>query len=889
MIPLQLHIKNFLSYGATPQTISFDTHGLLCLSGRNGHGKSALLDALTWAIWGQARKLVGTSRSDEYLIRLGQTHMAVSADVLCEGVRYRIHRECTLLRGRAQVEVHFGICSDDGSHVQSLDEPTSRATQQKIVEVLGLTYETFINSVYLRQGQSNEFSKKSPRERKELLATILGLSSYASLYEKASARAKLAQLEYTRLDALHTHLLQATMAHHAIDEQRTQLEEHLTRVQTEHTMLTKEHANLQTRHNSLCAEYQTLERAALHREKYYTEYLNQFTAYCRSARRWRTERAEWSHASKNQSGETAATTIQDLEHKLTCCTTARTRMLQIKEEIARAERTIANERATQETLLKEALSKALHDASQADLSATHAHSLYARAVCTHETLVQSLQQAQADYAKAHAASTASTAEESLFERRKTLYQHIRSRITAHHALIARTKHSMEHMHMGKACITCNQLLTTGSALHAHKTAADLVERLSRQNDRMQRWLQTLTPLLHEQRERIQALREQGSQASWLSEQAARLTTECTEALYARQTAELSVHAAQATHAKAQDQAQKARLMYEQRQDTAIIRTHIDVVNKLTTEYTAAAACAHEEESIRAELARLVHTDSHAVRAHLTEQRATLRQLAQACKAAYASYHHAMLSHETMKSLKPEIDGVFQELSTTAQSLTQLQNMLHDLTKQLAHIAAQQAVRDTQKDELARVDRDRAEQARIQEEFHSLAHVLGKDGIQALLIEEALPELEDEANALLARITDNQAHIHFESLKDLKSGKTKETLDISISDAAGIRSYDLFSGGEAFRIDFALRIALSKLLARRSGTSLQTLIIDEGFGSQDEQGIEALMDALKRIQDDFAKIIIVSHLSSMKEQIGTHILIEKTSAGSCARIVEYDVA
>ena len=58
-------------------------------------------------------------------------------------------------------------------------------------------------------------------------------------------------------------------------------------------------------------------------------------------------------------------------------------------------------------------------------------------------------------------------------------------------------------------------------------------------------------------------------------------------------------------------------------------------------------------------------------------------------------------------------------------------------------------------------------------------------------------------------------------------------------------HELFSGGEAFRIDFALRIAISKLLARRAGTALQTLIIDEGFGSQDEEGLAHIMEALYR--------------------------------------------
>jgi DNA repair protein SbcC/Rad50 len=171
------------------------------------------------------------------------------------------------------------------------------------------------------------------------------------------------------------------------------------------------------------------------------------------------------------------------------------------------------------------------------------------------------------------------------------------------------------------------------------------------------------------------------------------------------------------------------------------------------------------------------------------------------------------------------------------------------------------------------------------DYQAIATAVSKDGIQALIIEHALPEIEHETNILLGQLTDNQAQIIIESLRDLKKGGTKETLDIKISDAAGIRPYELFSGGEAFRIDFALRLAISKLLAHRAGTSLQTLIIDEGFGSQDEEGLSHIMDALYKIQNNFSKIIIVSHLASMKDQFPVHFFIEKGSQGSSVRVIE----
>jgi exonuclease SbcC len=171
------------------------------------------------------------------------------------------------------------------------------------------------------------------------------------------------------------------------------------------------------------------------------------------------------------------------------------------------------------------------------------------------------------------------------------------------------------------------------------------------------------------------------------------------------------------------------------------------------------------------------------------------------------------------------------------------------------------------------------------EYEMLVDAFGKNGIQALLIEEILPEVEHEANALLARLTDNQMQIFIESLRDLKSGGVRETLDIQISDSVGVRPYEMFSGGEAFRIDFALRIAVSKLLARRAGTHLQTLFIDEGFGSQDEEGLSRLTQALFAVQRDFEKIIVVSHLERLKENFPVHIVVDKRSGGSVVQIEE----
>ena len=116
------------------------------------------------------------------------------------------------------------------------------------------------------------------------------------------------------------------------------------------------------------------------------------------------------------------------------------------------------------------------------------------------------------------------------------------------------------------------------------------------------------------------------------------------------------------------------------------------------------------------------------------------------------------------------------------------------------------------------------------------------------------------------------------------GLPSEELDVKISDEMGTRSYETFSGGEAFRINLALRIALSKLLARRAGAPLPILFIDEGFGSQDSSGQERLKEALQSIHTEFQKIIVITHIEQIKDSFPTRIEVSKEGLGSTFVVV-----
>ena len=190
-------------------------------------------------------------------------------------------------------------------------------------------------------------------------------------------------------------------------------------------------------------------------------------------------------------------------------------------------------------------------------------------------------------------------------------------------------------------------------------------------------------------------------------------------------------------------------------------------------------------------------------------------------------------------------------------------------------------------------------------FEELTLAFGKKGIQAMIIETAIPEIEDEANRLLEKLTNGRMNVRLQTQKETKtlrfprfhSGQVRsgqangekvpgiiETLDIIISDEMGERPYENYSGGEQFRVNFAIRIALSKLLTRRAGAKLQFLVIDEGFGTQDAEGRTKIVEVLDAIKNDFEKILIITHLEELKEEFPVRIEVSKNSGGSTFEVI-----
>jgi exonuclease SbcC len=161
MIPLHLRLAGFLSY-RDPTELDFTTFDLACISGPNGAGKSSLLDALTWALFGEARAGVMTSST------LSGCKSAEAIDL--QHGENTVQR--TLPRNKSTV-LEFQIQNTD--EWKPLTEKTTRDTQARIEQTLRLEYETFVNASFFLQGKADQFTQQNAGKRKDV-ATSWGLA-----------------------------------------------------------------------------------------------------------------------------------------------------------------------------------------------------------------------------------------------------------------------------------------------------------------------------------------------------------------------------------------------------------------------------------------------------------------------------------------------------------------------------------------------------------------------------------------------------------------------------------------------------------------------------------------------------------------------------------------
>ena len=853
MIPLHIRISGFLSYHDTVE-LDFTTFDLACISGHNGAGKSSLLDAITWSLFGEAR-----GKSSE-VINLRQDVKAaeVALTFQHEENTYRVQR--TLPRNKNTI-LEFQVRTQSGW--KPLTEKTTRETQARIEQTLHLDFETFVNASFFLQGRADQFTQQNATRRKEVLSNILGLEMWEQYKNKTAEKRKSLERELDEIDG-RIREIDAELAEEDLRKARlAELETSLKQLTTQRTAQESVLENIR-RNAALIGEQRKMTvmlSERLERERTARGGLEERLA-ARQADRdsyadlvHRSKEVEaaykaWQKSRKElEDWDILAAQFREFEKDraplVEVIAVERAKLEQEQRSLLIEEETIHEQKSTIEELqgqieeaegsLKEAEAK-VAGRLQLEGERNSARERQAELKVENETLKADMNELKEriDSLKAAEGATCPLCGQELSpeHREATLVQ-----------LEGEGKQEGDHFR-------ANQAEAVELARQIAEYESQITRLAAAENERVQHASQV--SLFTERMETLQRFARE-----WETTGRKRLN----EVEKILETSKYAV-AEQKQLAKLDKQLEK--LGYDV-SDHELAREKELELRAVEEEYGSLKSAREVSKQIESEIAGL--------KSEIKNRQAEIDTL-------QAEYEIAQASLEAAQAGAPDPDDAERELFRLREAENKARSELGGAQQRvdvLETLRARKGNYEKKCDDLQKqVGRHR-----------TLERAFGKDGVPALLIEQALPQIEDKANELLDRLSDGQMSIRFATqieYKDKRRDDLRETLDIQISDAAGIRNYEMYSGGEAFRVNFAIRLALSKILAQRKGARLQTLVIDEGFGSQDTQGRQRLIEAINLVKHDFAKILIITHLDELKDAFPTRIEVEKTENGSSVRVI-----
>lgn len=864
MIPIHLRISGFLSYRETAE-LDFGKFDLACISGHNGAGKSSLLDAITWALFGEAR---GKS-SDVINLYPDVKAAEVTFIFKHEGNLYRVQR--TLPRNKSTIlefQILEGGNEGDVSSTlkgqwRPLTEKTTRETQKRIEQILRLDYETFVNASFFLQGKADQFTQQNPSKRKEVLSNILGLEAWEVYKARAAEKRKALEREVDEIDG-----------------RMAEIEAELSEETTRKARLAELEASLKQLTSLRAAQESALENikrnAAL-----LDEQRKMMITLSANLERARTALAELE--GRLAAKETERIAYADLFRRADEIESAykawqdSRKQLEKWDEIAsqfhehERERTPLLERIAAEKAKLEQELSGLQEQEKAILEQTSEMEVLQREI---EATQRRLTEVE-EKIKEREELTARL--QSLRERQTTLK-------TENEALKAEMNQLKERIEAlksaaGAECPLCGQRLTP----EHRKFTLDKLEKEGREKgDRFRANKNEMEDL----RIQIADLEVQIAQLASAENERVQLASEVSQRSERLNTLQVLRKEWGTSGEKRLKQVQKlleeGKYALEEQKQLAKLNKELAKLGYDASAYDAARQAELRLRSVEDEYQNL--KSAQEVIRQIEDEITNLKEEQRKRKEEIEEYQK---QYEATAAALAEAEAQLPDLDAAERQVFALREEENKLRSELG--AAQQRVEilAVQRKRKAEFESAREELLHQIARYKTLERAFGKDGVPALLIEQALPQIEARANELLDRLSDGQMSIRFTTqaeYKDKKREDLKETLDIQISDSAGTRAYEMYSGGEAFRVNFAIRLALSEILAQRKGARLQTLVIDEGFGSQDVQGRQRLIEAINIVKDDFAKILVITHLDELKDAFPARIEVEKTERGSIVRLI-----
>ena len=744
-----------------------------------------------------------------------------------------------------------------------LTERTARDTQARLEHILRLDYETFINVSFFLQGRADQFAQQPPTRRKEILGSILGLEIWEVYKERTSERRKLVESNLTAVD-LRTTEIDAELAEEeprklrladlemqlgGLTLSRRAQEAALAGVRQLRLGLDKQR---QLVHNMA----QSLERSRVNLSGIQTRLVER-----ESVRRPHADllkRADGIEAAY-AGWQSARLDLEKWEKVADQFREHEKRRLPFLDEINAGKAKLEQEKRSleeQSSIVSRQLSAV--DNVKSELEAAS----------------QGLKEAEDKLVrKAEAETQAQAAREKQAELR-TENKDLKTKMDELDARIKKLEAAD-----GAACPLCGQSLSpdhrqsTLEQLNADgKTMGDrwrlnkaTAEELTAQLTSLDSLVSTLSPAetdrmrcstgVAQLTERLDAVQKQA--AEWEKTGAMRLV-------------------------KVTEQLESEKFAGEARKSLAKVDKELSALGYDASAHDEARRIEVQARSAEGEY-RLLESARAALKP-LDDEIASLNSQVAPLAAEIAAQQ---MEHQSALDALAAVEAQAPDLESAERLLFDSQERENQLNQEVGAARQKVTILDDQRKRRKKLEIERGELGLQIGRYKALERAFGKDGVPALLIEQALPEIEMKANEILGRLSDDSMRLHFETqakYKDEKRKDLRETLEIQVSDGAGERDYEMFSGGEAFRVNFAIRLALSEVLAQRKGARLQMLVIDEGFGSQDALGRQRLIQAINAVRGDFAKILVITHLEELKDAFPTRIEVEKTEMGSTVTVI-----
>lgn len=195
------------------------------------------------------------------------------------------------------------------------------------------------------------------------------------------------------------------------------------------------------------------------------------------------------------------------------------------------------------------------------------------------------------------------------------------------------------------------------------------------------------------------------------------------------------------------------------------------------------------------------------------------------------------------------------------------------------------------EQLAEVSKRSAEQLATYEDLVGLSDVIAGRGensvtmpLRSFVLAGWLEQVAANASERLTGMTGGRYELQHAVGH---GGRGHAGLNLEVIDHLNdtVRNPSTLSGGETFMASLALALGLADAVqAQAGGVAMDTLFIDEGFGSLDAETLEDVMGVLDALQDDGRLIGLVSHVESMKQQIPHRIQVQKSQTGSSVHVI-----